>query len=126
MGGVVFSFVFLSCSSFLICFPVIVLPSTFLFQLTCLQSLEFLPLELNLLLPISVMELHQKKNSKKSDFLVLGPAAGQGLPNRLQCEGSCSPCLYNIGVCNILSHFVDLIFMNIVEAPSCQWFCSGC
>jgi hypothetical protein len=24
----------------------------------------------------------------KFDHLVLGPAAGQGLPNRLQCQGS--------------------------------------
>ncbi|KAF3439994.1 hypothetical protein FNV43_RR18272 [Rhamnella rubrinervis] len=44
----------------------------------------------------AVMELHQKaavedvlkKQSKKSDHLVLGPAAGQGLPNRLQCRGT--------------------------------------
>ncbi|XWS77219.1 hypothetical protein CRYUN_Cryun01aG0242900 [Craigia yunnanensis] len=28
-----------------------------------------------------------KKNSKKFDHLVLGPAAGEGLPNRLQCQG---------------------------------------
>ncbi|CAN0889831.1 hypothetical protein LINGRAHAP2_LOCUS16176, partial [Linum grandiflorum] len=44
----------------------------------------------------NVLELHQrviedhqpKKQNKKFDHLVLGPAAGQGLPNRLQCEGS--------------------------------------
>ncbi|CAN1308098.1 hypothetical protein LINPERPRIM_LOCUS27242, partial [Linum perenne] len=43
----------------------------------------------------SVLELHQKviedqpkKQNKKFNHLVLGPAAGQGLPNRLQCEGS--------------------------------------
>lgn len=35
----------------------------------------------------STMEYTQTKHSKKSDHLVLGPAAGQGLPNRLQCEG---------------------------------------
>ncbi|CAN1181497.1 hypothetical protein LINPERHAP2_LOCUS35430 [Linum perenne] len=42
-----------------------------------------------------VLELHQKviedqpkKQNKKFNHLVLGPAAGQGLPNRLQCEGS--------------------------------------
>ena len=29
------------------------------------------------------------KNRKKFDHLVLGPAAGEGLPNRLQCLGSC-------------------------------------
>lgn len=42
------------------------------------------------------MELHQntnveypqKKTSKKFDHLVFGPAAGQGLPSRLQCEGT--------------------------------------
>ncbi|KAK6260821.1 hypothetical protein QQP08_002143 [Theobroma cacao] len=28
-----------------------------------------------------------KKNGKKFDHLVLGPAAGEGLPNRLQCQG---------------------------------------
>ncbi|KAK4578578.1 hypothetical protein RGQ29_028611 [Quercus rubra] len=57
--------------------------------LFCLPLIFFLPLLL------SVLELHQnstleyppKKQSKKSDHLVLGPAAGQGLPNRLQCEG---------------------------------------
>ncbi|XP_062154372.1 uncharacterized protein LOC133862558 isoform X1 [Alnus glutinosa] len=57
--------------------------------LFCLPLIFFLP---HL---FSVMELHQnsnveypqKKHSKKFDHLVLGPAAGQGLPNRLQCEG---------------------------------------
>ena len=41
------------------------------------------------------MELHQdlhvkdsnKNKDKKFDHLVLGPAAGEGLPNRLQCKG---------------------------------------
>lgn len=45
----------------------------------------------------SVLELHEnsvvrdlpKKNRQKFDHLVFGPAAGQGLPNRLQCQGSC-------------------------------------
>lgn len=68
------------------------------------------------LLHISVLELHQdstleyppKKQSKKSDHLVLGPAAGQGLPNRLQCEGSCSPFPYNMSVLSPIGlHFVD-------------------
>ncbi|XP_002522409.2 uncharacterized protein LOC8260608 isoform X2 [Ricinus communis] len=36
----------------------------------------------------SVTEAPQKNRNKKSDHLVLGPAAGQGLPDRLQCEGS--------------------------------------
>lgn len=43
-----------------------------------------------------VLELHQnpaaqpppKKMNTKFDHLVLGPAAGQGLPNRLQCQGT--------------------------------------
>lgn len=43
----------------------------------------------------SVLDLHHKPNlddvsknhRKKPDHLVLGPAAGQGLPNRLQCQG---------------------------------------
>ncbi|GAV61175.1 hypothetical protein CFOL_v3_04703, partial [Cephalotus follicularis] len=44
-----------------------------------------------------VMELHKdsiatdqlkKKHNKKFDHLVIGPAAGQGLPNRLQCLGT--------------------------------------
>ena len=47
-------------------------------------------------LSFSVLELHQnpaaqpppKKMNTKFDHLVLGPAAGQGLPNRLQCQGS--------------------------------------
>ncbi|XP_028805054.1 uncharacterized protein LOC114759972 [Neltuma alba] len=45
---------------------------------------------------LSVMELHQnssmqepqKKLQKKFDHLVLGSAAGQGLANRLQCQGT--------------------------------------
>ena len=44
---------------------------------------------------VSVMELHQNSNVKDShqkknrkfDHLVFGPAAGEGLPNRLQCKG---------------------------------------
>lgn len=43
----------------------------------------------------SVLELHQnssiedlrQKQTKKSDHLILGPAAGEGLPDRLQCQG---------------------------------------
>ncbi|XP_054801770.1 uncharacterized protein LOC129305754 isoform X2 [Prosopis cineraria] len=45
---------------------------------------------------LSVMELHQNSSvqerqktlQKKFDHLVLGSAAGQGLPNRLQCQGT--------------------------------------
>uniref|UniRef100_A0A2C9WRY9 Nucleotide-diphospho-sugar transferase domain-containing protein n=1 Tax=Manihot esculenta TaxID=3983 RepID=A0A2C9WRY9_MANES len=37
--------------------------------------------------PNSVMEAGAKKRNKKSDHLVLGPAAGRALPNRLQCQG---------------------------------------
>ncbi|KAH7519595.1 hypothetical protein FEM48_Zijuj08G0053600 [Ziziphus jujuba var. spinosa] len=60
------------------------------------RFLIFLPLLFFFPHFFSVMELHQKaavetihkKQSKKSDHLVLGPAAGQGLPNRLQCQGT--------------------------------------
>lgn len=43
---------------------------------------------------IPVLELHQhpskdlqREKPKKFDHLVLGPAAGEGLSNRLQCQG---------------------------------------
>ncbi|XP_044499599.1 uncharacterized protein LOC123220996 isoform X2 [Mangifera indica] len=57
--------------------------------------LFLLPLLFFLPYLLSVLELHKnsivedlpKKNRKKFDHLVLGPAAGQGLPNRLQCQG---------------------------------------
>ncbi|XP_058093368.1 uncharacterized protein LOC131239605 isoform X3 [Magnolia sinica] len=60
--------------------------------------LLFLSLPLLVFVPLlfSVSELHRKPNleqdlsknhAKKFDHLVLGPAAGQGLPNRLQCQG---------------------------------------
>ncbi|GLU00458.1 hypothetical protein SLE2022_178270 [Rubroshorea leprosula] len=53
------------------------------------------PLVFLLPLLFLVFELHQsstpvdspKKITKKFDHLVLGPAAGRGLPNRLQCQG---------------------------------------
>ncbi|XP_058093367.1 uncharacterized protein LOC131239605 isoform X2 [Magnolia sinica] len=59
--------------------------------------LLFLSLPLLVFVPLlfSVSELHRKPNleqdlsknhAKKFDHLVLGPAAGQGLPNRLQCQ----------------------------------------
>lgn len=49
---------------------------------------------------LSVKELHQEMNfgdvhkqkPKKFDHLILGPAAGEGLPDRLQCRGyNCHP-----------------------------------
>jgi hypothetical protein len=53
----------------------------------------------NLVVFSSVRELNSSKRveprkqlNKKFDHLVLGPAAGQGLSNRLQCQGSF--CLY--------------------------------
>ncbi|KAK2639000.1 hypothetical protein Ddye_026795 [Dipteronia dyeriana] len=60
------------------------------------RFLFFLPLVFFLPYLLSVLELHEnsivgglpKKTRTKSDHLVLGPAAGQGLPNRLQCKGS--------------------------------------
>lgn len=59
-------------------------------RLYCLPFVLFIPYFL------SVLELHQsstiegsqKKHSKKFDHLVLGPAAGQGLHDRLQCQGT--------------------------------------
>ncbi|XP_073110841.1 uncharacterized protein [Elaeis guineensis] len=60
------------------------------------RYLFFVPLILFLPLIFSVSRLHQnsipqqestRRPSKKSDHLVLGPAAGLGLPNRLQCQG---------------------------------------
>lgn len=44
---------------------------------------------------LSVKELHQqrdfrdvpKEKPKKPDHLIFGPAAGEGLPDRLQCQG---------------------------------------
>ncbi|KAK3198545.1 hypothetical protein Dsin_021960 [Dipteronia sinensis] len=59
------------------------------------RFLLFLPLVFFLPYLLSVLELHEnsiveglpKKTRTKSDHLVLGPAAGQGLPNRLQCQG---------------------------------------
>ncbi|XXG58218.1 hypothetical protein AAC387_Pa04g0583 [Persea americana] len=59
------------------------------FLLLCLPLLVFLPLLFS--------ELHRnskefdqdlgRKHPKKFDHIVLGPAAGEGLPNRLQCSG---------------------------------------
>ncbi|XP_052211462.1 uncharacterized protein LOC127814185 [Diospyros lotus] len=57
--------------------------------LLCLPLIFFLPHIL------SVFELHQdstienlhKRQTKKFDHLVLGPAAGEGLQDRLQCQG---------------------------------------
>ncbi|XP_065863965.1 uncharacterized protein [Euphorbia lathyris] len=40
-------------------------------------------LELN---PRAIREATPKKQNKKYDHLIFGPAAGQGLPNRLQCQ----------------------------------------
>lgn len=61
----------------------------------CRRFLFFLPLVFFLPYLLSVLELHEKsvvedlprKNRQKFDHLILGPAAGQRLPNRLQCQG---------------------------------------
>lgn len=57
--------------------------------LFCLPVIFLFPLLL------SVLELHQqpskdlqREKPRKFDHLVLGPAAGEGLPNRLQCQGT--------------------------------------
>ncbi|XP_047322222.1 uncharacterized protein LOC124926100 [Impatiens glandulifera] len=60
------------------------------------RFLLFLPLLFILAHIISVSQLHQdsikqdgqKRQAKKFDHLVLGPAAGEGFPNRLQCKGT--------------------------------------
>ncbi|CAI0393732.1 unnamed protein product [Linum tenue] len=58
------------------------------------RFLIFLPILFILSHLLYVFELHpeavenrSRKENKKSDHLVLGPAAGQGFPNRLQCQG---------------------------------------
>lgn len=60
------------------------------------RFLFFLPVMIFLPYLLSVLELHKfstsvdapKKRGTKSDHLVLGPAAGQGLRNRLHCQGT--------------------------------------
>ncbi|KAL0425846.1 UNVERIFIED_CONTAM: hypothetical protein Sradi_1119400 [Sesamum radiatum] len=55
-----------------------------------------LPLVILITHMLSVKELHQQTNlgdvhkekAKKFDHLILGPAAGEGLPDRLQCQGT--------------------------------------
>ncbi|KAL0379667.1 UNVERIFIED_CONTAM: hypothetical protein Sangu_0031000 [Sesamum angustifolium] len=55
-----------------------------------------LPLVIVITHMLSVKELHQQTNlgdvhkekAKKFDHLILGPAAGEGLPDRLQCQGT--------------------------------------
>lgn len=62
-----------------------------------------LALQVDFIVLLSVTELHKnpemeethKQLNKKFDHLVFGPAAGQGLSNRLQCEG-CFLSLYEI------------------------------
>ncbi|KAF7826014.1 putative nucleotide-diphospho-sugar transferase [Senna tora] len=69
---------------------------------------------------LSVMELHQntsvhepqKKLQKKFDHLVLGPAAGQGLSNRLQCQGT--KALNRTRTSNSMSHLEDNIALVTV------------
>lgn len=70
------------------------------------------------------MELHQKaavedvlkKESKKSDHLVLGPAAGQGLPNRLQCQG--------FSIIFFLVFFYILLIINCHFECQASWTCT--
>lgn len=66
--------------------------------------------------PFSVLELHEKsvvedlprKNRQKFDHLILGPAAGQGLPNRLQCQGRFIVLVNNMLV---FPAIIDLLFL---------------
>ncbi|KAM7512087.1 hypothetical protein LguiB_010962 [Lonicera macranthoides] len=60
------------------------------------RFLLFVPLIFFVPFIFSVLELQQnssiedlrQKQTKKSDHLILGPAAGEGLPDRLQCQGT--------------------------------------
>ncbi|KAK9673639.1 hypothetical protein RND81_12G180500 [Saponaria officinalis] len=60
------------------------------------RFLFLLPVMIFLPYLLSVLELHHfsttidqpKKHNAKSDHLILGPAAGQGFRNRLQCQGT--------------------------------------
>ncbi|KAJ4828941.1 hypothetical protein Tsubulata_047963, partial [Turnera subulata] len=60
---------------YLLVFPLLILP---------LNCFGFTVLELHF---NSVVEAPPKKQNKKFDHLVVGPAAGQGLSNRLHCKG---------------------------------------
>ncbi|PON58658.1 Nucleotide-diphospho-sugar transferase [Trema orientale] len=65
----------------------------------------------------SVRELHQSttigdlptKKTKKFDHLVLGPAAGQGFPNRLHCQGSKALNKTHLSTSSHVSRFGDKI-----------------
>ncbi|XP_022757066.1 uncharacterized protein LOC111304612 isoform X1 [Durio zibethinus] len=77
---------------FLFCFPLIfILPYLFsgVLELHQNQTVGDAPKENTKKLDDqnSAVRDAPKKNSKKFDHLVLGPAAGEGLPNRLQCQG---------------------------------------
>ncbi|KAK8498778.1 hypothetical protein V6N13_140147 [Hibiscus sabdariffa] len=78
---------------FLLCFPLIfILPHLFsaVLELHQNQAVRDAPKENSKKFDVqdsSVGDDAPKKLTKKFDHLVLGPAAGEGLPNRLQCQG---------------------------------------
>lgn len=69
---------------------------------------------------LSVKELHQqtdfgdvhKEKQKKFDHLILGPAAGEGLPDRLQCQGFMNSTTLKI---NLLASLFLNVHMSIVR-----------
>lgn len=66
---------------------------------------------------LSVKELHQhnsvggghREKPKKFDHLILGPAAGEGLPDRLQCEGTKALNRTHFGTFPNKSHSMDSV-----------------
>ncbi|KAI3444697.1 hypothetical protein Pfo_001362 [Paulownia fortunei] len=86
--------------------------------LLCLPIVIFIPHML------SVKELHQQTNlrdvhkekPKKFDHLILGPAAGQGLPDRLQCQGRKALSKTHFGTFLNNSHSIDHVAFVTVFA----------
>ncbi|KAI3711304.1 hypothetical protein L2E82_41290 [Cichorium intybus] len=85
------------------------------------QFLLFVTLVFFLTHFLSVMELHQDSSVKDShqkkytkfDHLVLGPAAGEGLPNRLQCQGTKALNKIQISTSSNISNGDGVCFVTI-------------
>ncbi|XP_010276794.1 PREDICTED: uncharacterized protein LOC104611443 [Nelumbo nucifera] len=81
------------------------------------RSLFCLPLIFFITYLFPVLELHQysnieglpRKHNKKFDHLVLGPAAGQGLHDRLQCQGLKALNKTHFSTLSNISNFQDTI-----------------
>ncbi|KAL3616546.1 hypothetical protein CASFOL_039936 [Castilleja foliolosa] len=80
-----------------------------------MESIAFMSSHSYLHSTFTLRELNQQKNSggvdkekpKKFDHLVLGPAAGEGLHDRLQCQGTKALSKMNIGTLLNKSHSTD-------------------